>query len=250
MHKFAIEVSSLIKNFGKTKAVDNISFNVELGSITALLGGNGAGKTTIISMLMGLLVPTSGDIRILGNDIAKNRYSILSQVNFSSPYVDLPNRLTVEENLNVYANLYSIADVKNQICSLSETLNIKNLLKRKTGHLSAGQKTRVALAKALINDPQLLFLDEPTASLDPDTADWVRGYLKDYALDKGATILLASHHMGEVERLSDSVFMLQAGKIVDEGAPKTLIKKYGRSNMEEVFLDVARGRRSKDMKEN
>ena len=250
MHKFAIEVSSLIKNFGKTKAVDNISFNVELGSITALLGGNGAGKTTIISMLMGLLVPTSGSIRILGNDIAKNRYSILPQVNFSSPYVDLPNRLTVEENLNVYANLYSIADVKNQICSLSETLNIKNLLKRKTGHLSAGQKTRVALAKALINDPQLLFLDEPTASLDPDTADWVRGYLKDYALDKGATILLASHHMGEIERLSDSVFMLQAGKIVDEGAPKTLIKKYGRSNMEEVFLDVARGRRSKDMKEN
>ena len=250
MHKFAIEVSSLIKNFGKTKAVDNISFNVELGSITALLGGNGAGKTTIISMLMGLLVPTSGSIRILGNDIAKNRYSILPQVNFSSPYVDLPNRLTVEENLNVYANLYSIEDVKNQICSLSETLNIKNLLKRKTGHLSAGQKTRVALAKALINDPQLLFLDEPTASLDPDTADWVRGYLKDYAVDKGATILLASHHMGEVERLSDSVFMLQAGKIVDEGAPKTLIKKYGRSNMEEVFLDVARGRRSKDMKEN
>ena len=250
MHKFAIEVSSLIKNFGKTKAVDNISFNVELGSITALLGGNGAGKTTIISMLMGLLVPTSGSIRILGNDIAKNRYSILPQVNFSSPYVDLPNRLTVEENLNVYANLYSIEDVKNQICSLSETLNIKNLLKRKTGHLSAGQKTRVALAKALINDPQLLFLDEPTASLDPDTADWVRGYLKDYALDKGATILLASHHMGEVERLSDFVFMLQAGKIVDEGAPKTLIKKYGRSNMEEVFLDVARGRRSKDMKEN
>ena len=250
MHKFAIEVSSLIKNFGRTKAVDNISFNVELGSITALLGGNGAGKTTIISMLMGLLVPTSGSIRILGNDIAKNRYSILPQVNFSSPYVDLPNRLTVEENLNVYANLYSIADVKNQICSLSETLNIKNLLKRKTGQLSAGQKTRVALAKALINDPQLLFLDEPTASLDPDTADWVRGYLKDYALDKGATILLASHHMGEVERLSDSVFMLQAGKIVDEGAPKTLIKKYGRSNMEEVFLDIARGRRSKDMKEN
>ena len=250
MHKFAIEVSSLIKNFGRTKAVDNISFNVELGSITALLGGNGAGKTTIISMLMGLLVPTSGSIRILGNDIAKNRYSILSQVNFSSPYVDLPNRLTVEENLNVYANLYSIEDVKNQICSLSETLNIKNLLKRKTGQLSAGQKTRVALAKALINDPQLLFLDEPTASLDPDTADWVRGYLKDYALDKGATILLASHHMGEVERLSDSVFMLQAGKIVDEGAPKTLIKKYGRSNMEEVFLDVARGRRSKDVKEN
>ena len=140
--------------------------------------------------------------------------------------------------------------MKNQIGSLSERLNIQSLLNRKTGQLSAGQKTRVALAKALINDPQLLFLDEPTASLDPDTADWVRGYLKDYALDKGATILLASHHMGEVERLSDSVFMLQAGKIVDEGAPKTLIKKYGRSNMEEVFLDVARGRRSKDMKEN
>ena len=250
MQKFAIEVASLIKNFSGTKAVDNISFNAELGSVTALLGGNGAGKTTIISMLMGLLVPTSGSIRILGSDIVKNRYKILSKVNFSSPYVDLPNRLTVQENLNVYANLYSIENVKNQIGSLSERLNIQSLLNRKTGQLSAGQKTRVALAKALINDPQLLFLDEPTASLDPDTADWVRGYLKDYASDKGATILLASHHMGEVERLCDSVFMLQAGKIVDEGSPKTLIKKYGRSNMEEVFLDVARGRRSKDMKEN
>ena len=196
MRKFAIEVDSLIKNFGSTIAVDDISFNVEEGTITALLGGNGAGKTTIISMLMGLLLPTSGNIKILGKDIITDRYSILPKTNFSSPYVDLPNRLTVHENLNVYANLYSAKDVKKQIASLSERLNIKSLLNRKTGQLSAGQKTRVALAKALINDPQLLFLDEPTASLDPDTADWIRSYLQEYAVQKRATILLASHHMG------------------------------------------------------
>ena len=185
MRKFAIEVDSLIKNFGSTIAVDDISFNVEEGTITALLGGNGAGKTTIISMLMGLLIPTSGNIKILGKDIITDRYSILPKTNFSSPYVDLPNRLTVQENLNVYANLYSAKDVKKQIASLSERLNIKSLLNRKTGQLSAGQKTRVALAKALINDPQLLFLDEPTASLDPDTADWIRSYLQEYAAQKG-----------------------------------------------------------------
>ena len=178
MQKFAIEVDSLIKNFGSTIAVDDISFNVEEGTITALLGGNGAGKTTIISMLMGLLLPTSGNIKILGKDIITDRYSILPKTNFSSPYVDLPNRLTVHENLNVYANLYSAKDVKKQIASLSERLNIKSLLNRKTGQLSAGQKPRVALVKALINDPQLLFLDEPTASLDPDTADWIRSYLQ------------------------------------------------------------------------
>ncbi len=250
MRKFAIEVDSLIKNFGSTIAVDDISFNVEEGTITALLGGNGAGKTTIISMLMGLLIPTSGNIKILGRDIITDRYSILPKTNFSSPYVDLPNRLTVHENLNVYANLYSAKDVKKQIASLSERLNIKSLLNRKTGQLSAGQKTRVALAKALINDPQLLFLDEPTASLDPDTADWVRSYLQEYAAQKRATILLASHHMGEVERLSNKVFMLQEGKIVDSGAPNELVKKYGRSNMEEVFLDVARGRQIDNTVEN
>ncbi len=250
MQKFAIEVNSLVKKFGRTAAVNGISFNVEEGTITALLGGNGAGKTTIISMLMGLLIPTSGNIKILGKDIIRDRYSILPKTNFSSPYVDLPNRLTVKENLNVYANLYSAKDVKKQITSLSERLNIKNLLDRKTGQLSAGQKTRVALAKALINDPQLLFLDEPTASLDPDTADWIRSYLQEYAEQKGATILLASHHMGEVERLSNNVFMLQEGKIVDSGPPKVLVKKYGRSNMEEVFLDVARGRQIDNTVEN
>ena len=250
MRKFAIEVNSLIKNFGSTIAVDDISFNVEEGTITALLGGNGAGKTTIISMLMGLLLPTSGNIKILGKDIITDRYNILPKTNFSSPYVDLPNRLTVQENLNVYANLYSAKDVKKQIASLSERLNIKSLLNRKTGQLSAGQKTRVALAKALINDPQLLFLDEPTASLDPDTADWIRSYLKEYAVQKKATILLASHHMGEVERLSNNVFMLQEGKIVDSGTPKELVKRYGRSNMEEVFLDVARGRQINNIVEN
>ena len=250
MQKFAIEVNSLVKKFGRTAAVNGISFNVEEGTITALLGGNGAGKTTIISMLMGLLIPTSGNIKILGKDIITDRYSILPKTNFSSPYVDLPNRLTVQENLNVYANLYSAKDVKKQIASLSERLNIKSLLNRKTGQLSAGQKTRVALAKALINDPQLLFLDEPTASLDPDTADWIRSYLQEYAVQKRATILLASHHMGEVERLSNNVFMLQEGKIVDSGTPKELVKKYGRSNMEEVFLDVARGRQIDNTAEN
>jgi len=250
MQKFAIEVNSLIKKFGSTIAVDNISFNVEEGSITALLGGNGAGKTTIISMLMGLLIPTSGSIKVLGKDIITDRYGILPKTNFSSPYVDLPNRLTVQENLNVYANLYSAKDVKKQISLLSERLNIKSLLDRKTGQLSAGQKTRVALAKALINDPQLLFLDEPTASLDPDTADWIRSYLQEYAAQRGATILLASHHMAEVERLSNNVFILQNGKIVDSGAPMVLVKKYGRSNMEEVFLDVARGRRFDNIIEN
>ena len=250
MRKFAIEVNSLIKNFGSVIAFDDISFNVEEGTITALLGGNGAGKTTIISMLMGLLLPTSGNIKILGKDIITDRYSILPKTNFSSPYVDLPNRLTVQENLNVYANLYSAKDVKKQIASLSERFNIKSLLNRKTGQLYAGQKTRVALAKALINDPQLLFLDEPTASLDPDTADWIRSYLQEYAVQKRATILLASHHMGEVERLSNNVFMLQEGKIVDSGTPKELVKRYGRSNMEEVFLDVARGRQIDNTAEN
>lgn len=243
MSDFAIEVSSLIKRFENVLAVDDISFSIEYESVTALLGGNGAGKTTIISILMGLLLPTSGCVRILGHNIVKCRYNVLPSVNFSSPYVDLPNRLTVKENLSVYAQLYSIENTDRHISKLAEELDISTLLKRKTGQLSAGQKTRVALAKALINSPKLLFLDEPTASLDPDAADWIRAYLDEYATKRKATILLASHHMGEVERLCDTVLMLRSGTIVDKGSPGDLIKKYGRNNMEEVFLDVARSRR-------
>ena len=243
MPDFAIEVNSLTKRFENVLAVDDISFSVEHESVTALLGGNGAGKTTIISILMGLLLPTSGDVRILGQDIVKCRYNVLPSINFSSPYVDLPNRLTVKENLSVYAQLYSVENTEKHISQLAEQLDISSLLKRKTGQLSAGQKTRVALAKALINNPKLLFLDEPTASLDPDAADWIRAYLSEYAIKRKATILLASHHMGEVERLCDTVLMLRKGSIVDKGSPENLIQKYGRNNMEEVFLDVARSRR-------
>jgi ABC-2 type transport system ATP-binding protein len=242
MSGFAIEVISLTKYFGQIAAIKDVNFTVENGSITALLGGNGAGKTTTISVLMGLLIPTEGQVQIFGKNLLKDRYSIIPDINFSSPYVDLPHRLTVRENLSVYAELYSVEHPKTRISELSERLDIGSVLDRKTGQLSAGQKTRVALAKALINHPKLLFLDEPTASLDPDTADWVRSYLKEYSVEKNATILLASHHMGEVERLCDKVLMMRDGRVVDTGSPDKLIKKYSRANMEEVFLDIARNR--------
>jgi ABC-2 type transport system ATP-binding protein len=242
MSGFAIEVISLTKYFGQIAAIKDVNFTVENGSITALLGGNGAGKTTTISVLMGLLIPTEGQVQILGKNLLKDRYSILPDINFSSPYVDLPHRLTVRENLSVYAELYSVERPKTRIGELSERLDIESVLDRKTGQLSAGQKTRVALAKALINHPKLLFLDEPTASLDPDTADWVRRYLQEYSVEKNATILLASHHMGEVERLCDKVLMMRDGRVVDTGSPDKLLEKYNRTNMEEVFLDIARNR--------
>ena len=242
MSNFAVEVISLTKFFGEIAAIKDVNFTVKNGSITALLGGNGAGKTTTISILMGLLIPTEGQVRILGKDLLKDRYSILPDINFSSPYVDLPHRLTVRENLSVYAELYSVEFPTARINELAERLDIGSVLDRKTGQLSAGQKTRVALAKALINHPKLLFLDEPTASLDPDTADWVRSYLKEYSLEKNATILLASHHMGEVERLCDKVLMMRDGSVVDTGSPDKLLEKYSRTNMEEVFLDIARNR--------
>jgi ABC-2 type transport system ATP-binding protein len=242
MSDFAVEVISLTKYFGQIAAIKDVNFTVENGSITALLGGNGAGKTTTISILMGLLIPTKGQVHILGKNLLKDRYSILPNINFSSPYVDLPHRLTVRENLSVYAELYSVEFPEARINELSERLDIGSILDRKTGQLSAGQKTRVALAKALINHPKLLFLDEPTASLDPDTADWVRGYLQEYSLEKNATILLASHHMGEVERLCDKVLMMRDGSVVDTGSPDKLLEKYSRTNMEEVFLDIARNR--------
>ena len=242
MSGFAVEVNSLAKYFGNVAAIENVSFKIKSGSITALLGGNGAGKTTTISILMGLLTPSKGTVYILGENMVEDRYRILPDINFSSPYVDLPHRLTVKENLKVYAELYSIISPNERIRELAERFDIEPLLEQKTGQLSAGQKTRVALAKALINNPKLLFLDEPTASLDPDTADWVRTYLQQYAADKNATILLASHHMGEVERLCDTILMMRDGGIVDRGSPKELLKKYGRTNLEDVFLDIARNR--------
>ncbi len=237
----AITVQDLVKSYGPVRAVDGISFSVPLGSTTALLGGNGAGKTTTLSMLLGLLLPSSGSIRVLGEDVAHHRHRVLPRLNFSSPYVDLPHRLTVAENLTVYAHLYGVRGVKARIRALAEELDLLNLLDRPAGKLSAGQKTRVALAKAMLNEPELLLLDEPTASLDPDTADWVRGYFQAYQRRTGATILLASHNMTEVERLCDHVLMLKAGRIVDQGAPGALIARYGRATMEEVFLDIARG---------
>ncbi|MDE0810717.1 MAG: ABC transporter ATP-binding protein [Alphaproteobacteria bacterium] len=238
----AIEARALTKSFGEITAISDVSFIAEEGEITGLLGGNGAGKTTTISILLGLLLPTSGEVRILGRDMTNDRYSVLSLMNFSSPYVDLPNRLTVRENLRVYGELYSVIKPEVRIGELAERLDIVALLDRRTGQLSAGQKTRVALAKALINRPRVLLLDEPTASLDPDTADWIRTYLEDYAGEENATILLASHHMGEVERLCGSVLMMRGGTIVDRGSPAELLRKYEQTTLEEVFLDIARDR--------
>ena len=244
--KTAIRVDNLTKRFDAVEAVSGVSFSVASGSTTALLGGNGAGKTTTIAMILGLLLPTSGSITVLGEDMLRHRYRALPYMNFSSPYVDLPHRLTVAENLRVYGHLYGLNDVEGRIRSIARDLEIDGLLGRAAGKLSAGQKTRVALAKALINQPDLLLLDEPTASLDPDTGDWVRSYLSDYQQSSGATILLASHNMAEVERLCSQVLMMRAGQIVDQGSPADLLQRYGRDDLEEVFLDIARGRSNGD----
>jgi ABC-2 type transport system ATP-binding protein len=235
-----IEVNALSKRFGETVAVESIDFTVPAGVTAALLGGNGAGKTTTLSMLLGLLLPTAGRIRVLGEDMLRHRYRVLPRMNFSSPYVDLPQRLTVRQNLTVYGRLYGLARIAERIEELAHDLQIEEFLERPTGKLSAGQKTRVALAKALLNAPDLLLLDEPTASLDPDTGDWVRGYLETYQRRSGATILLASHNMGEVERLCSEVMMMRQGRIVDRGSPRALIERYGRATLEQVFLDIAR----------
>lgn len=241
----AITVAGLAKLYGEpgreVRAVDGIDFTVPTGSVTALLGGNGAGKTTTIAMLLGLLKPSAGSIRILGTDMLRERHRILPRLNFSSPYVDLPHRLTVRQNLMVFAGLYAVPQAGRRITELAAELDFAALLDRPAGALSAGQKTRVALAKALINKPDMLLLDEPTASLDPDTADWVRSLLERYRSEHGTTILLASHNMGEVERLCDQVLMMKQGRIVDRGTAPALIERYGRSNLEEVFLDIARG---------
>ncbi len=237
-------VDNLTKRFGEVTAVDSIGFSVAEGSITALLGGNGAGKTTTLSILLGLLLPTSGSVTVFGEDMLRHRYRVLPRMNFSSPYMDLPKRLSVAENLTVYAHLYGLDQTRERVAKIARDMEISAFLERSTGTLSAGQKTRVALAKALLNEPRLLLVDEPTASLDPDTSDWVRGYLEGYRKRTGATIMLASHNMAEVERLCDHVVMLHEGKIVDRGSPSDLIARYGRHTLEEVFLDIARHRRS------
>lgn len=240
MSKAVIDVRDLEKRYGDVHAVRGVSFSVDAGTTVGLLGGNGAGKTTTIAMMLGLLEPTGGSVSILGCDMARDRYRALPFMNFSSPYVDLPHRLTVRENLMVYARLYSVPAPGTRIAELAEQLDMEDFMSRPSGKLSAGQKTRVALAKALINKPKVLLLDEPTASLDPDTGDWIRTYLETYQRENGATLLLASHNMQEVERLCSEVLMMRKGEIVDRGGPADLLAKYGRKTMDEVFLDVAR----------
>lgn len=245
----AIAVIDLVKSYGGVRAVDGISFAVRQGSITGLLGGNGAGKTTTIAIVMGLILPTAGSARVLGADMASERHRVLHRLNFESPYVEVPKRLTVRQNLTVFGRLYGVRQLQHRIDELAHELALAEFLDRPAGNLSAGQKTRVALAKALVNQPEVLLLDEPTASLDPDTADWVRSHLEAYRRDRGATILLASHNMLEVERLCDEVIMMRAGRIVDTGSPRALIGRYGRRTLEEVFLDIARHRREPDAAE-
>jgi ABC-2 type transport system ATP-binding protein len=237
----AVKVENLVKHYPTAVAVDGISFAVRRGVTAALLGGNGAGKTTTLSILLGLLLPTAGSVRVLGEDMLRHRYRALPRMNFSSPFVDLPHRLTVRQNLLIYARLYGLPRRGERIERLADDLQIGEFLERPAGKLSAGQKTRVALAKALLNEPELLLLDEPTASLDPDTGDWVRGYLEGYRERTGATILMASHNMAEVERLCERVIMLKSGRVEDDDTPAKLLRRYGRSTLEEVFLDVARG---------
>ena len=239
----AVTVEHLSKRYGATLAVDDIGFRIARGATVGLLGGNGAGKTTTIAMLLGLLIPSSGQIRVLGIDMARDRFTALARMNFSSPYVALPSRLTVAEILRVYGHLYGVPRLEQRIGTLAEELDLTALLRQPLGQLSAGQKTRVALAKALINRPEVLLLDEPTASLDPDTGDWVRTWLERYRDESGCAMLLASHNMAEVERLCDDVLMMKQGRVVDRGSPAALLARYGRDDMEDVFLDIARDRR-------
>jgi ABC-2 type transport system ATP-binding protein len=237
-----IAIQDLVKCYDDVTAVNGLSFCIESGSVTALLGGNGAGKTTTIAMLLGLVLPTSGDVRVFGADMVQDRYRVLHRMNFQSPYINIPMRLTVRQNLQTFANLYGVANPAERIAELADQLRLQQLLDRLAGELSAGQKTRAALAKALINAPELLLLDEPTASLDPDTADWVRSQLIDYRKQRGATIVLASHNMSEVERMADRVLIMEKGRIVQDESPGELLRRFGRENLEEVFLDIVRGR--------
>ncbi len=240
MNTATIEVNNLAKQFKNALAVNNISFKINKGTIIGLLGPNGCGKSTTIGMMLGLIKPTSGTVVINGQNIENNRTSLLEKMNFISPYIELPKKLTVEENLKVYGRLYGVKNLEGKISEIMEKLNLTEFKKRKTGELSSGQKNRVSLAKALINDPEILFLDEPTASLDPDVGDNIRTFIEDFASKKGATILLASHNMNEVERLCHEVMMMKDGKIIDKGKSSDLINKHGRKNLEEVFLKIVR----------
>jgi len=235
-----IAVERLVKIYRTVPAVGGISFTLKPGSITALLGGNGAGKTTTIATIMGLVTPTSGKVTVLGAEMPRQRYRVLHRMNFESPYVEVPMRLTVRQNMKVFGKLYGVDDLRARIEQLGRELNLTDLLDRPTGKLSSGQKTRVALAKALVNNPDVLLLDEPTASLDPDTADWVRGHLERYCRERHATVLLASHNMVEVERLCERVIIMKRGRIEDDDTPAKLLARYGRRTLEEVFLDVVR----------
>jgi ABC-2 type transport system ATP-binding protein len=242
----AIAVDRLIKRYKGVEAVDGISFRLKTGSITGLLGGNGAGKTTTIAMIMGLVTPTSGTVKVLGADMPRERYRVLHRMNFESPYVDMPMRLTVRQNLSIFAQLYAVPDIGGRIATLAAELDLAEFIDRPTGKLSAGQKTRVSLAKSLLNKPEVLLLDEPTASLDPDTADWVRTRLEQYQTETGTTVLLASHNMNEVERLCERVIIMKKGRVEDDDTPACLLARYGRETLEDVFLDVARGRRQSE----
>ena len=237
-----LEVRNIVKKFKSVTAVDRISFIIERNKTLGLLGPNGCGKTTSIGMMLGLISPTSGQIFIDGILLEKkNRIRLLSLMNFASPYIELPKKLTVQQNLEVYARLYGVKNFKERIDELTEDLNLQKFLLKKNGELSSGQKNRVALAKSLINKPKLLFLDEPTASLDPDIGDFVREYIERYKKNNELTILLASHNMKEVERLCDKIIMMKQGKIVDSGTCSELINKHGRKNLEDTFLKIARG---------
>ena len=237
-----IEIKNLNKEYNNILAVKNLNFTINKGSIVGLLGPNGCGKTTTIGLILGLIKPTSGTVFINGQNIENENYrtKILEKVNFISPYVELPKKLTVEENLKVYGKLYGVNNLQNKISDLMKQLNLFEFKKRKTGELSSGQKNRVSLAKALINDPEILLLDEPTASLDPDVGDYIRTYIESFASKKGTTILLASHNMSEVERLCNEVMMMKNGKIIDKGTCSSLINKHGRKNLEETFLKIVR----------
>ena len=240
MNEEIIKVNSLTKKFKNISAVKNISFKIKKGTIIGLLGPNGCGKSTTIGMMLGLIKPSSGTVIINNQNIENNRTNLLEKMNFISPYIELPKKLTVEENLTVYGKLYGVKNLKNKIDDLAKKLNLIDFKSRKTGELSSGQKNRVSLAKALISDPEILFLDEPTASLDPDVGDYIRGFIEEYASNNGATILLASHNMNEVERLCHEVMMMKNGQIIDKGKCDDLVNKHGRKNLEEVFLKIVR----------
>ena len=240
MNELVIEINDLNKKYRNILAVKNINFKINKGTIVGLLGPNGSGKSTTIGMILGLIKPSSGTVIINGQNIEKYRTHLLEKMNFISPYVELPKKLTVEENLEVYGRLYGVKNLKDKISDLMKKLNLTEFSKRKTGELSSGQKNRISLAKALVNDPEILLLDEPTASLDPDVGDYIRGYIENYASNNGATILLASHNMNEVERLCHEVMMMKNGEIIDKGKCSDLVNKHGRKNLEEVFLKIAR----------